>query len=54
MLVNDVIYAELSVRFPRIEAVEAFLAEAGLVLQPMPRPALFLAGKSFQIYRERG
>ena len=54
LLINDIVYAELSVRFPAIEAVDAFLEEAGIVLQPMPRAALFLAGKAFQNYRARG
>ena len=53
LLINDIVYAELSVRFPAIEAVDAFLEEAGIVLQPMPRAALFLAGKAFQNYRAR-
>lgn len=54
LLINDIVYAELSVRFPAIEALDAFLEEAGIVLQPMPRAALFLAGKAFQNYRARG
>ncbi|WP_211235869.1 type II toxin-antitoxin system VapC family toxin [Roseomonas gilardii] len=28
LLINDIVYAELSVRFPAIEAVDAFLEEA--------------------------
>lgn len=54
LLVNDIIYAELSVRFARIEDLDAMLAEAGLIVAPMPRPALFLAGKVFQRYRAAG
>lgn len=54
LLINAIIYAELSVRFMRVEAVESFLSDAGLALEPMPRPALFLAGKVFQAYRARG
>lgn len=54
LLINDIIYAELSVRFARIEAVEAFLRAAAIEMRPMPRPALFLAGKTFQAYRARG
>ena len=54
LLVNDVIYAELSVRFSGIEQVDAFVAEAGLQLEPLTRPALFLDGKVFKAYRSRG
>ncbi len=51
LLINDVIYAELSVRFSEIETLDAFVAEAGLVHAPTPRAALFLAAKAFQRYR---
>ena len=54
LFINDVVYAELSVRFAAIEALEAVLDEAGITLAPMPRPALFLAGKAFQRYRSAG
>lgn len=52
--INDVVYAELSVRFDRIEDLDQMLDEAGIILTPMPRPALFLAGKVFQRYRAAG
>jgi predicted nucleic acid-binding protein len=51
MLINDVVYAELSVRYAGIEAIDAFLDEAGIEIRPMPRAALFLAGKAFLSYR---
>lgn len=51
LLINDVIYAEFSVRFAAIETLDAFVAEAGLVHEEMPRDALFLAAKVFQQYR---
>jgi len=54
LLINDVVYAELSVRYERIEAVEAALSEAGIAVAPMPRAALFLAGKVFASYRRAG
>jgi predicted nucleic acid-binding protein len=47
--INDVIYAELSVDY-----LDADLAALGLTLVPVPRPALFLAGKAFLRYREEG
>ena len=52
--VNDVVYAGLAVRYDRIEDLDAFLDEAGLEMAPMPRAALFLAGKVFTQYRKAG
>ena len=54
LAINDTVYAELSVRFDRIEDLEAVVEDAGLVLAAMPRPALFLAAKAFQAYRAAG
>jgi len=54
LLINDVVYAELAVRYERIERLEAFLAAAGLDMAALPRSALFLAGKVFQKYRKAG
>lgn len=54
LAINDVVYAELSVRFEAIEALDAALEEAGVTVSAMPRPALFLAGKAFQRYRAAG
>jgi predicted nucleic acid-binding protein len=54
LAINDVIYAELSVRFAAIETLDAVLRAASVSLEPMPRPALFLAGKAFLRYRAAG
>lgn len=54
LLINDVIYSELSVRYERIEELDAFIEEAGLELIALPRAALFLAGKVFTQYRRAG
>jgi hypothetical protein len=54
LVINDVIYAELSVRFDRIETLDGIVEEAGLSIAAMPRSALFLAGKAFQRYRQSG
>jgi len=54
LLINDVIYAELAIRYERIETLEAFVEEAGLDMRPIPKPALFLAGKVFTQYRKAG
>ena len=54
LAINDIIYAELSVRYPTIEELDAMVDAAGLVSATIPRPALFLAGKAFQRYRSAG
>jgi len=52
--INPVIYAEFSIGYARIEEVEAVLDAVALRVAPMPREALFLAGKAFLQYRQRG
>jgi hypothetical protein len=54
LIVNSVVYAELSVGYDRVDEVDAALDAAGVELVEIPRPALFLAGKAFQSYRARG
>lgn len=54
LLINDIVYAELAVRYDRIEDIERFIAEAGLEIAATPREALFLAGKVFTQYRRAG
>jgi predicted nucleic acid-binding protein len=51
LAINPVIYSELSIAFVRIEELEAVLTEAALMLEAIPREALFLAGKAFLAYR---
>ncbi|MGB9116510.1 type II toxin-antitoxin system VapC family toxin [Bradyrhizobium sp.] len=54
LLINDVIYAEVSVRFRRIEDFDTTLETARVAFAPIPRTALFLAGKAFAQYRSSG
>jgi predicted nucleic acid-binding protein len=54
VLINDVVYAELSVGFLRLEELEEVLAIAQVDTAPIPREAQFLAGKVFQRYRGGG
>lgn len=54
LAINPVIYAELSVPYPRIEDVEALVEALALRIEETPRNALFLAGKAFAQYRGRG
>ena len=51
LCINPVIYAELSIAFDTIEQLERMLAQAQIHLEPIPREALFLAGKAFLGYR---
>lgn len=53
LLINAVIYTELSMAFARIEELEAVLEEGAISAEPIPREALFLAGKAFLRYRRR-
>jgi predicted nucleic acid-binding protein len=52
--INDVVYAELSVHYPRMEELDAMLRQFQIQLAPSPREALFLAGKAYQRYRALG
>lgn len=54
LAINDIVYAELSVRFATIEALDAVVAEMGIALVATPRAALCLAGKVFQRHRSAG
>ena len=54
VLINDVVYAELSVGFHRMKEVNDVLAATQVEAAPIPREALFLAGKVFQRYRAGG
>jgi predicted nucleic acid-binding protein len=53
LAINPVIYSELSIAFARIEELESLLGDAALAYEPVPREALFLAGKAFTDYRRR-
>ncbi len=54
LLINDVVYAEISTRYATIEELDAMLANAVIKIAPIPRSALFLAGKVFLRYRKAG
>ncbi len=54
LIINGVVYAELSVGFERIEEMDVLLDEAGIAMEEIPRDALFLAGKAFRRYRSAG
>ena len=54
LAINNVIYAELSIRYARIEDLEVAIEQMRLLVEPIPRTGLFLAGKVFQRYRASG
>ena len=53
LAINAVIYTELSIAWKKIEELEEVISEASLTVEPIPREALFLAGKVFLDYRRR-
>ena len=53
LIINPVIYAEVSISFERIEEFEEVLSSGGLKMAPIPKEALFLAGKVFIRYRRK-
>ena len=54
LLVNAVIYAELSARYRRIEDVDEFIAQIGAQIVDISRVAAFLAAKAYAQYRIAG
>jgi predicted nucleic acid-binding protein len=54
LCINDIVYAEVSVGFSRVESLDQALAGSGFRHLPIPKEALFLAGKAFLGYRRRG
>jgi predicted nucleic acid-binding protein len=54
LVINPVIYAELSLAFDSVKAVDDVVEDMGLIYQEVPRPALFLAGRAFVKYRRKG
>jgi predicted nucleic acid-binding protein len=51
LVINPVIYAEVSVRYSRIEDLDAALPVSTFNREAIPYEAAFLAGKSFSKYR---
>src|SRR5690242_14783884 len=54
LMINDVVYAEVSARYEAFETLDQLLEENGIIVTPIPRAALFLAGKTFIRYRRAG
>lgn len=54
LAINPVIYAEMSLSFSTLEALDDVVQTMALEVREIPRPALFLAAKAFAQYRRRG
>jgi len=54
LLINPIIYAEVSIRFSRIEELEEALPPALFQRSPLPWEAAFLAGRCLLRYRRSG
>jgi len=54
LVLNPVVYGEVSVGFGSVEALDAALPPALIRREDIPYAAAFLAGRAFLAYRRRG
>jgi predicted nucleic acid-binding protein len=54
LVINPVIYAELSIQYEKIEEADAAFPPERFNREPIPYEAAFLAGKAHMLYRRRG
>jgi predicted nucleic acid-binding protein len=54
LVINPLIYAEVSVRFTTVEALDEALPSEYYLRATLPWEAAFLAAKCFDVYRRRG
>jgi len=54
LIINPIIYAEVSIRYTTIEALDAALPPTLYQREHLPWEAGFLVGKCFLLYRRRG
>lgn len=54
MVIDPIIYAEVSIAFERVEELDDILPADTFRRDPLPWAAAFLAGKCFLEYRRRG
>ena len=52
LIINPVVYFEVSISFQRIEELEFALNQTGFQMLEIPKEALFLAGKAFLTYQK--
>lgn len=54
LAINPILYSELSLTFLTVEALDQTIDDLGPAMIEIPRPALFLPGKVFVLYRRQG
>lgn len=54
LVVCDPVYAELAANFKRMDALDAFLADAGIRRESLNAGALFQSGRLWRAYRSAG
>jgi predicted nucleic acid-binding protein len=54
LVINSVIYAEISTRYATVDAVDSMLLDLNIDVAMTQRSALFLAGKAYLRYRAAG
>lgn len=54
LVINAIIYGEISVHYSSMEALDAALPQAVFQREPIPFAAGFLAGKAYAAYKRRG
>jgi predicted nucleic acid-binding protein len=54
LVINPVIFAEVSARFSNVEELDAVLPTSTFVREPIPYAAAFMAGRIFVQYRRHG
>ena len=53
LIINSIIYTEVSINFATIEEVEDVLSVHFFIREPLPAEACFLAGKVFMSYKKQ-
>ena len=54
LIINPIIYSELSVAFSSMEMLDRTLKDVDLDVEEIPKPGLFLAGQAYIKYRRGG
>ena len=54
LIINPIVYAELSLAFESVDALDGAVEQMEVAVREVPRPALFLAGRAFVKYRKSG
>jgi predicted nucleic acid-binding protein len=54
LTINETVYAEISLTFSTVEALDLTIQDLDLDFMSTPKSALFLAGKAFLRYRRQG